>query len=168
MAGSRLVKRQRVTMTPWFRLSFLLGCLVTVPLDSVGAAEPQPVEIRITGPMIVGFFPPVSDEELESDPGARAGVAHLKFALSDVAACLKGRGVVVKDKRARALIFKYDGKVERIKLPTDWPRAVGAYLLDPKKPPRVVYASAGPSSLGFLLPNAAADYFGASKCRKEL
>jgi hypothetical protein len=118
--------------------------------------------------MIVGFFPPVSEQELQSNPGARAGFAHFEFALNDVAACLKGRGVVVKGERAGTLILTYENKVERITLPTDWPRAVGAYLLDPQQSPKVVYASAGPSSLSFLLPNAAADYFGVSKCRKEL
>lgn len=155
-------------MNAWLRVPFSLGWLVMVSLDSVVATETPTVEIRVSGPMIVGFFPPISDQELQSEPGARAGVAHFEFALTDVAACLKGRGVVVKGERVGTLILKYENKVERIKLPTDWPRAVGAYLLDPQQSPKVVYASAGPSSLAFLLPNAAADYFGVSKCRKEL
>jgi hypothetical protein len=68
----------------------------------------------------------------------------------------------------RVLIFKLGDRQLRFKLSPDWQRAVGAYLIEPNREPRVVYSSAGPSSLQFLLPNAAAEYFNEPGCKVEL
>jgi hypothetical protein len=130
--------------------------------------EPGVVEVTVAGPMVIGFFPPVSDEEIEANPGTREGLAHLEFALSDAAKCLKSLGVSVRGELARVLVLRVAGKERRFDLPHEWERAVGAYLIEPGREPRVVYASAGPSSLQVLLPNAAAEYFGASACKVEL
>jgi hypothetical protein len=65
------------------------------------------------------------------------------------------------------LTLRYGDRVEQVQLPSEWPRQVGAYLLDPEQAPSAVYARAGPSSLALLLPNAAAKYFDAPACRRE-
>jgi hypothetical protein len=124
--------------------------------------------IQVTGPVVVGFFPPVTDSEIENEPGTREGIAHLQFALSDVARCLQGLPVTVRLELTRVLVFESGGKRTVARIPGDWPQAVGAYLVRPGAAPEVVYAQAGPSSLGILLPNAAAEYFGVPACRIEL
>ena len=142
----------------------LLGSAAAPPTDP----EQTTTEVLVTKPTIVGFFPPVSAEEIETNPGTREGVAHLEFALSDVAKCLKPRDVSVRLELTRVLIFKLGDRQLRFELSPDWQRAVGAYLVEPNREPRVVYASAGPSSLQFLLPNAAAEYFNEPGCKVEL
>jgi hypothetical protein len=142
-----------------------LVLLVIAPQILHSKTESGAVQVDVAGPMVIGFFPPVSDEDVASSSGTREGLAHLEFALSDVAKCLKSRGVSVRVERTRALVLKVAGKERRFDIPPEWERAVGAYLIAPGRDPRVVYASAGPSSLQVRLPNAVAEYFAAPACK---
>ena len=154
-------------MSRGFQLIGVGVCLLLLTASRPVAGEPEPgvVEVAVAGPMAIGFYPPVSDAEIEEDPGTREGLAHLEFALSDVAKCLKSQGVSVRAELARILVLRVGDTVHRIDLPHE---SVGAYLVVPGREPRVVYATAGPSSLQVLLPNAAAEYFHAPNCKVDL
>jgi hypothetical protein len=127
----------------------------------------HPVILDVAGPLVVGFFPPVTDAELESGDGTSEGVAHLQFSLEDAAQCLQDKGVAVRLEFTRAFFVRTGGKEQTIQIPRDWEHAVGAILARPGVQPRVVYATAGPSSLSFLLPEATAEYFGAPACKES-
>lgn len=116
--------------------------------------------------MIIGFYPPEEPSRVEDDRGMSEGIAHLQFALEDVARCLHDASAVVRLELTRSLKLVDDKREETIALPREWPGAVGALLARPGARPRVVHAAAGPSSLGILLPEVAAEYFDAPACRE--
>jgi hypothetical protein len=49
----------------------------------------------VKGPLVVGFFPPYSKDEEESD-GIVEGLAHVEFALDDISKCLKDKKAVFR------------------------------------------------------------------------
>ena len=121
----------------------------------------------IAGPTAIGFFPPITQEERDHDDGGlREGYAHLEFALEDVQQCLAPRPVALKIKITRSLLVRDGVTIDRLEFPTDWAHAVGIVLVTPGKPPVVVYATAGPSSLQELAPQAAWQYFSEPKCKR--
>lgn len=144
---------------------FFLTLFVAVAAHAQNGPEAETVVVE--GPMVIGFFPPVTEQEL-NDPnsGAREGVAHTNWAVSDTTKCLKQSGITAVGKLllTKTLIIKSSGSAQRIELPTTWPEAAGVYLLSPEKPPKAVYAQAGPSSLQVLAPMAAREYFQAQAC----
>ena len=156
-----MVRAARLTSV----VCLVLGCAAIADHKS---SDLVVVEVEIIGPAIVGFFPPVTAEQIDTQPGTREGIAHLEFAIADAKQCFAPRPVMVRGVLADVLILHTPTKRFRIELPTDWPHAVGAYLVEPGRPPVAIYATAGPSSLIVLLPNGAAEYFSEPSCRFEL
>lgn len=149
--------------------------LSALPVIVFGQSNPKAAPVNVAtvvvkGPLIVGFFPPVTQAEME-DPntGTSEGIAHVRFALEDTLKCLKASGVsaTAQLELATTLIVMDKGKTRRILLPTSWPGAAGAYLFMPGKEPQAVFAQAGPSSLVVLVPKAAAHFYAASACTSE-
>jgi len=123
--------------------------------------------IVVDGPLVVGYFPPVTQEEMDdSDNGAVEGMAHVNFSVEDTLKCLEDSGIKAKGQiiMGKVLEFREGNATNHITLPTLWPEAAGVYLFLPGKQPRKVSSQAGPSSLIVLVPEAAAEYFGAKKC----
>ena len=151
--------------------SVLWGFLGLLALPASSSAQAIPVSrnpvIHVTQPMIVGFFPPSTDAELQSDDGRSEGINHLRFAIEDAVKCIldSGKRVEATIVMASALVIEQDSSRRRIRLSRRWPESVGAYLLAPGKRPRGVVASSYPSLLGATLLPQAAGYFMAEKCR---
>ena len=149
-----------------------IGALLLSVCAACNAGQPDAPngEVDVTGPIVVGYFAPMTPEEMD-DPnsGTGEGVAHVIFAVEDTLKCLKSSGIEARGQleMATVLTVKEGRAVTRLVLPTTWPEAAGAYLFLPGKPPRQVPAQAGPSSLIVLVPEAAADYFSAKSCREE-
>lgn len=140
-------------------------------LAAAACAHSPPADhsaISVTGPTVVGFFPPLSQSDFD-DPatGASEGLAHVQFALSDTAKCLESISPVVHLELTRTLRLDVGGLPLEIELPRDPGRSFGAFLFDPPREPRAVFATVGPSSLQYFLPNAAADYFDVPACRVD-
>jgi hypothetical protein len=148
----------------------VIACLFLTSISAAAgnahAENARVARVSVAGPMVIGFFPPVFDEA--PDSGAEEGLAHLEFALSDVAKCLESRSVLVRAEIAQVLVLQIAGKEQRISLPRDWPRSVGAYLVMPGREPRPVFATVGPSSMQQLLPDAVAEYFDMPACKFKL
>jgi hypothetical protein len=142
-----------------------LVMIVSQAADAWGQFE---AHVKLEGPLLVGFFPPVTQKELD-DPmsGAAEGMAHVRFALEDALKCLQASGISAKATFvvARSIIIDEGTNSRRHNLPTSWSQSVGVYLLNPGKPDRAVYAEDGPSSLVVLAPTAAGEYFNAPKCK---
>ena len=130
-------------------------------------AADSTVATSVSGPTVVGFFPPVSQKEIEDDTsGAREGIAHVRFSLEDVVSCLAPRAITTRLEFTHSLTIK-DGRTRRrLTFPHDWAHSVGVVLVAPGKAPVVVYATGGPSSLLELAPQAAWKYFNEPKCKR--
>ena len=155
------------------KVSYLVTLLLSACAISNAATQSlvsAEADVIVNGPVVVGYFPPVTDEEMNNpDSGAGEGIAHVRFALDDTLKCLKTSGVEarVQLEIVKSLKVTEGTSVKRIALPTTWPEAAGAYLFLPGKPARAVPSQAGPSSLTTLVPEAAAEYFGAKACREQ-
>ena len=135
---------------------FVVSCVLT------------PEAPKISGATLVGFFPPVTQQELDSpQTGTSEGLAHLQFAISDTIACLGDLDLSVRIDTTKTVVLDIDGEVRRYPIPVEPGKSVGAYLAAAGREPLVVYATAGPSSLQILLPNAAAQYFDVPECEIE-
>lgn len=130
-------------------------------------AEESTVTVTVSGPTIVGFFPPVTQKEIdEDDGGLREGTAHVTFALEDIEKCLAPRKLTVSLEFTRSLLVTDGHKSTKIDFPSDWEHAVGIVLISPGKAPMTVFATAGPSSLLETGPQAAWKYFSEPSCKR--
>jgi hypothetical protein len=91
---------------------FVLTCVAT---DSI-------VLVVVSGPTIVGFFPPISQTNLDHDDGGISeGVAHVQFALEDVEKCLAPRKLNKRFEYAHSIVIS-DGRNEhRLDFPRTGP-----------------------------------------------
>jgi hypothetical protein len=106
-------------------------------------------------------------EDAPGDDASREARAHLWSAAADLHACLGDERVRVHVVHGAHVTLTHGDQHRPMALPTEWPDAMGAILADPHRPPCVVPASAGPSALGDLLTQAAAEHFGITSCRHE-
>jgi hypothetical protein len=153
----------------------VLAALLLIASPVVAFGQPmrtRTVTIKIDGPAVVGFFPPVKQLGDDNPDDAVIEITgQLSDALDHIDECLKKSGITaqVSLENASTLVVKENGQARRIVLPKSWAKAVGAvgvYLFKPGAPARVLYAENDPSSLVAKLPQAAAEYFPAPACGK--
>ncbi len=145
-------------------LSYLaLGLALSVTLD-VDAATPRPVqkETTVSGPTIIAFAP--SEVEGLKDGGSIEGVAHTQYAMQDTAKCLSPKKVAFQFWFADRLVVRSGTKSTTFEV-GKLGQGFGAILIDPGRPPKVVYSKDGPSTLQFLLPQAAFELWHAKACK---
>jgi hypothetical protein len=140
---------------------------VVLSLFTCAATDPT-ASVTISGPTAIGIFPPVSQAELDNDKdgGLSSGIAHVSFALEDLAKCMAPRKLAVTFKHARAIALRDGQRTHELRFASDWQHAVAIVLVDPGKEPVVAYATAGPSSLQMIAPQEAWKYFSEPKCRR--
>jgi hypothetical protein len=131
-------------------------------------ADDAIIEVTVTGPTVIAFFPPVPQAELDADDDGSlsSGIAHLNFVLEDLHACLAPRQIAMRFEFTRALTLVDGSSVHRIEFPVDWAHAIGVVLAMPGETPQTVFATAGPSGLLESVPQAAWKYFGEPKCKR--
>jgi hypothetical protein len=121
--------------------------------------------IEVTGPMVIGFFPDVSDQEIEADLGIAAALDHFSIALENTAACLEGTDVAVRAMFGdRLVVMNGQRRDER---PVGWEKTgegIGCYLVAPGREPMIMDAGVAPSSLALHCPSAASVYFDLPQC----
>lgn len=145
-------------------LSFLwLGLALSISLH-VAAATSRPVEKKTatSGPTIIAFAP--SEVEGQKDDGAIEGVAHTQFALQDTAKCLSPKKVAFQFWFADRLVVRTGNKTTTFDV-GKLGQGFGAILIEPGRPPKIVYSTDGPSTLQFLLPQAAFELWHAKGCK---
>jgi len=133
----------------------LAGCIAT--------ADDQ-VPIVVTEPTLIAFFPPASDAKLAASAGLASALDHFGYAYHLTQTCLADSKVTVLLHRALRLSVQTDGRIDEHDLSRNDNESLGCYLAAPAKMPKVVFASAGPSSLIILCPAAAATYFDVPSC----
>jgi hypothetical protein len=153
----------------WFGLKKMkTSCLVALLLIAVPLIAfsqtmgTRTVTIKIEGPAVIGFFPPVKQlGDNNPDDGVIEVTGQLSDALDNTGECLKKSGITaqVSLETASTLVVKENGAARRIVLPKSWAKAAGVYLFKPGAPARVIYVEKDPSSLITKLPQTAAEYF---------
>lgn len=140
-----------------------IGLALSVSLH-VAVASPRLVEKKTTasGPTIIAFAP--SEVEGQRDDGAIEGVAHTQFAMQDTAKCLSPKKVTFQFWFADRLVVRSRNKTTTFEV-GKLGQGFGAILIEPGRPPKVVYSTDGPSTLQFLLPQAAFELWHAKGCK---
>lgn len=142
----------------------LVAILVSVTyLESARAGPRAPVQIvKVTGPVVIGFAPLEVDGQ--KDDGSIEGVAHTNFALQDTVKCLRPKKVKVEFWFADTIMLVDKG--QRATFATSkMGQGFGAILVQPGRKAKVVFSENGPSTLQWLLPNAAFEFWNAPRCK---
>lgn len=146
-------------------LAHLGICLALSVSLHVAAATLRLVDKKTTlsGPAIIVFAP--SELEGQKDDGAIQGVAHMHYAMEDTAKCLSPKKVTFQFWFADHLIVRIGDKITTFEV-GKLGQGFGAVLIEPGLPPKVVYSTEGPSTLQFLLPQAAFELWHIKVCKK--
>lgn len=148
-------------------LALLVGLLAAAPAVGQTADASGPIT-EVSGPTIIGFAAAEVAADADSLEYASEAIAHLQFALANVGECLAELEPTIDQQFSDIVTWEIDGKKASLQLSDDPYEQVGAVLIRPGSDPEIVYASVGPSSLLYFLPNAAAEYFGVPGCKVEL
>ena len=151
---------------------FVALLFVALPLVAFGQTlGTRTVTIKIDGPAVIGFFPPVKQLGDDNPDDAVIEITgKLGDALDETNDCLKKSGITAKTslETASTFVVKENNQQLQIKLPRSWAKAVGAYFFKPGAAARVIYAENDPDSLMTKLPQVAARiFFGASVWRSS-
>jgi hypothetical protein len=163
-------RRRSTTMVRLVALAVLPWALTKAMAASAESSkalrsEEHPVErIEVQGPLAVGFFPKIAQVELDADEGARSALEHLGYAVEEMSKCLRPRGISVQAVQTELLIFQNGASRTELSLRDASNEIVGCYLVAPRREPKIIRATAGPSSLVILCPAAASLYFGVPEC----
>ncbi len=157
----------------WFLAFIVMPCMAAAaqaasPEKQKTPSAAEPV-VPLTGPRLVGFFPAVTQREIDKDQGLSEGLNHLKWAMDDTLKCLRQSGIKAEAQIifGRSFVVMRDGKRKRITPPGSQPEEIGVYLLSPGKEPVAITAAVGPSALIMMVPDAAAGFFGAPACKER-
>src|SRR5688500_14547720 len=75
----------------------------------------EAVTVDVNGPLVIGFFPPFTEaEQAADDGGIREGLAHLRFALEDIAKCYGNKAATYRLEITRSVILRDGRQVRRI------------------------------------------------------
>ena len=142
-------------------LRLALALLISL---QVAEATPRLIQKKITvsGPTIIAFVP--SEVQGQKDDGSIEGVAHTQFALQDTAKCLSPKKVNFQFWFVDRLVIRVGDRTTTFEV-GKLGQGFGAILIDPGRPPKVVYSTDGPSTLQYLLPHAAFELWHAKGCK---
>jgi hypothetical protein len=147
-----------------FAISILLLC-IALP-GSAESTEQYDGNLNF----VIGYLPPMTQKELD-DPmsGAASAIDHIEWAIFKTVECLQQSGItaIPKETFTREITIKTVSGPKAFKLPIGWPQEAGLVLIKAGHEPKVVPSQAGPSSLLLLGPEAAYEYFQASRCRED-
>lgn len=152
---------------PVITVALVVALHADTSMQSAKSREPA-VRIDVKGPVVIGFFPPYTRAEQQADDGSISeGLAHVRFALEDIAKCYENKAAVYRLDVTRRIVLRDRNRIHRIDIPRDPGRAVGLVFARPRHEPRTVFAVDGPATLIALGPMTAAEYFGAKGCRND-
>lgn len=143
-----------------------IGLIFTLVALGSATAEGKPLKteaVLTEGRAIIAFVP--SEVKDAQDDGSIEAAAHLSYAVEDTYKCLQPMKLILKFLYADRLTLR-DGKKSRLLQVHKMGQAVGAVLVEPGRPPVVVYSVEGPSTLQYLLPQAASKYWAAKNCEQ--
>lgn len=128
-------------------------------------AGPDSRVVSVGAPIAIGFFPLV--DPVEWSEGVESAAEHFSFAIDDLATCLEASDVAVEIVEARELLIDNLGERDVVDISAISNDSIGCYLAAPGRPPMIVRAGNGASSLTIRCPSAAAVYFDVPECCPE-
>ena len=146
---------------PHSSLSGLAVVLFVANVVNAGSFKTEAVEVHDR--VIIAFVP--LSFKAAADDGAIEGAAHLRFAVEDTYKCLQPMKVLVKFLYADRVSVR-NGVKSQVLLVHGMGQAVGAILVEPGRKAVVVFSVDGPSTLQYLLPQAAAKYWQVKACEQ--
>ena len=147
-------------------LAVLCVCVSICGVSATAADRDTPEHVTvITGPTVIGFASAALVALADTAAYASSAIAHMQFALADVAGCLVSLDPVIEQKFADVLVWESAGERSQLNLSGELSEQLGVLLVSPGVAPQVIDASMGPSSLPYLVSNAAADYFQVPGCQ---
>lgn len=139
----------------------LVGAPLVAILASASAANLPTQSIEVRDPSVIAFVP--SELDGSQDEGSIEAVAHLRFAVEDTIKCLRPKRLTVHFYYADRISLR-NGKANDLLQVHQLGQGVGAILVEPGRRAQVIYSVEGPSTLLYLLPQAAAKYWGGRSC----
>jgi len=101
------------------------------------AADEQPT-IKVTGPTVIAFFPPVTKAELEKDLDLNCVLSDFQFFAAESRKAFKDTGIDFHEIYAKSFVIQI-GDQKTLFRPGDGEMSVGYYFVSPGKSPRVEY-----------------------------
>ncbi len=148
-------------------MRFISSALVILVLTHVSSLTAAPrlhtEEVRVKGPTIIAFVP--SDSKNSQEEGAIEGAAHLRFAITGTPKCVSPLRPKVYLLYADVISVQ-NGRNSRRFEAHRLGQSVSAILVEPGRGPEVTYSVEGPSTLQYLLRQAAHSYWAAIECRQ--
>lgn len=138
------------------------GKPVLIPVTGTRYAGPTERTVKVDGPTVIAVMALDHDPDFNSD-AEREGYAHMNMALTDIHKCLGDFKVIVHFEFAKKIHLD-DRASPAIEFGQDEAHLTGIIFAAPGREPRVVYGTAGSSSLMVMAPAAAAEYFGLPAC----
>jgi hypothetical protein len=148
--------------------TLLLASLLVVPNPATAQDPSSRVSlavdsVAVTRLTVIGFFPPLTQSQLDTDETWSSALSQVQFALADARECLPRDTVDFLLVYATTLVILRPGS-QPVSLSFSGDSAYGALLVAPGDSIRQVYPTAGPSALGPLLRRAAALYVHNPEC----
>lgn len=144
-------------------LAVMVGCSFS---HGHANARTKTERIVVERPTIVGFFPAVTESDVEADAGVNSALEHWEWALENAQRCFGPKGVHVQAVLADKVVIETDGQIVEAVPRLGATADIGYYLLAPGRAPELVMGPA-PSSLLYFLPKAASEYFAVPECAPE-
>ncbi len=145
------------------RTLLMLAALQLALCPPAIAKSPETQQVEVRARSIIAFAP--SDLKDSEEEGAIEAVAHLRFAIEDTYRCLQPMKLTISFYYADRIALRAGKRRELLQV-HQLGQAVGAVIVEPGRKPEVVYSTDGPSTLQYLLPQAAAKYWGIKACEQ--
>lgn len=159
----RLAARLNFDVRRHMRTLLLLAALLLDACAPAIAITPKTQQVDVRARSIIAFAP--SELKDSQEEGAIEAVAHLRFAVEDTYKCLQPMKLSVSIYFADRIALR-TGKSRDLLQVHQLGQAVGAVIVEPGRKPEVIYSTDGPSTLQYLLPQAAAKYWGIKACEQ--
>ena len=141
-----------VDRTPHHSFRARAAWMLLALMSFVSAAEKPPL-VDVKGQTLIAFFPPVSDAELERDPGTNEALGDFQVYAARVRDPLKNAGIEFHELYTHSFRVRVGNATTTFR-----PRKVnvGYYFISPGKKPRIEYGVMTDDDLY----NIANEYFG--------
>ena len=143
--------------------TLLLPLLVLSGMSAAARATTEEA-VQVRDRTIIAFLPP-EVREAKDDGSIEAG-AHLSYAVEDTYKCLQPMKLTIRLLYADRVKLLDNKKKSEVLDVSKMGQAVGAILVEPGRKPQVTYSVEGPSTLQYLLPQAASKYWRVKACEQ--
>jgi hypothetical protein len=113
-----------------------IAVFLTVLTTSLGVAAVAPSTFVVRRPMIVAFFPPVTEAELKTDPDSNEALADFQLYARRIREPLRKAGIDFHEVYARSFRIRIGAAVRTFR---SGDVDVGYYFVAPGKKPRIEY-----------------------------